>query len=198
MEGGGLLSNESTSELAEVPVEDLYDSENPLVPGRACGSCMLCCKVMQVPELNKPQGTMCSHAVVGKGCTIREHRPRSCRHFFCGWRINPSIDAMWKPEVCGFVITLSFHYVAMVLMVDPDRPVAWRVPPYHDRLRRWSAGAFKENKRVIAMVAGGESTIILPDRDIPLGVLALDDEVVISHGPAGYHAELRKRPRAPG
>jgi hypothetical protein len=193
---GDLLSYEPISDPPQVPVEDLYDSENPLVPGRACGSCMLCCKVMQVPELSKPQGAMCSHAVAGKGCTIREHRPRSCRHFFCGWRINPSIDAMWKPDVCGFVITLSFHYEAMVLMVDPERPFAWKMPPYHDRLRRWAAGAFKENKRVVAMMAGGESTIILPDRDIPLGVLAFDDEIVISYSDAGYNAEVRKRPAA--
>ena len=69
--------NDQRNEFAEIPIEDLYDSENPLVPGRICGSCMLCCKVMIVDELNKPSGTLCRHAVLGKGCFIREQRPRS-------------------------------------------------------------------------------------------------------------------------
>jgi hypothetical protein len=191
------LTNDPNRDLAEVPIEDLYDSENPLVPGRACGSCMLCCKVMLVPELNKPAGHLCSYAAAGKGCSIHEHRPRSCHQFFCGWRLDPNIDAMWKPEICGFVVTISLHYAAMVLMVDPDRPLAWKMPPYHGRLREWAARAFMEDKRIVAMVAGGESTIILPDRDVPLGVLAFDDEIAISRVGAAYHAERRKRSPAP-
>src|SRR4029077_13058191 len=97
--GNIALTDELKNDFAEIPIEDLYESENPLVPGRTCGSCMLCCTVMLVDELNKPAGTTCSYAVAGSGCTTREHRPRSCRRFFCGWRLDPNIDSLWKPSI---------------------------------------------------------------------------------------------------
>jgi hypothetical protein len=189
------LTDQQTNEFPEVPIEDLYDSENPLVPGRLCGSCMLCCKVMIVPELQKPSGTLCSHAVPGKGCSIREHRPRSCRTFFCGWRIDPNIDSMWKPEICGFVLTIQLRYQAMLVMVDPDRPLAWKAQPYYGRMKEWSARAFKENKRIVA-VCLNEATVLLPDRDVPIGALGLDDEIVLSHGAEGYNAVRRRKPHS--
>jgi hypothetical protein len=188
---------ELSNEFAEVDLQDLYDSEDPLVPGRTCGTCMLCCKVMGVDELHKPAGIMCSHAVAGKGCTIREHRPLTCRRFFCGWRLDPNIDALWKPEVCGFVLAISLHYGALMLNTDPERPRAWKIEPYYSRLREWARRAFVEDKRIVAMVAG-EATVLLPDRDVPLGKLAPEDEIVLSRQGGAYHAVRRKRRSADG
>lgn len=190
------MTDDLKNDFAEIPIEDLYESENPLVPGRTCGTCMLCCTVMIVDELNKPAGVTCSYAVAGSGCTIRDQRPRACRRFFCGWRLDPNIDSLWKPSICGFVLTISLRLSAMVLMVDPTRPLAWKMQPYHGRLREWAARAFREGKSIIAIVAGGEATVILPDRDVPLGVLGLDDEVVLSRQGVDYHAERRRK--APG
>jgi hypothetical protein len=177
---------------AGIPVEDLYDSESPLVPGRSCGSCMLCCKVMGIPELKKPMDVMCSYAVTGKGCTIHDNRPPSCRQYFCGWRLDPNVDALWKPEICGFVLAINLYYSALYLMVDPDRPLAWRMQPYHSRLREWSARAFEENKRIVALVSG-QATVVLPDRDVPLGRLGPGDEIALFREGTEYRAELRKR-----
>ena len=188
------MTDQQNNEFAEIPIDDLYDSENPLVPGRLCGSCMLCCKVMIVDELKKPSGVMCSHAVPGQGCAIREHRPRACRTFFCGWRLDPNIDSMWKPEICGFVLTISLRYGAMFVMVDPDRPLAWRMQPYYGRMKEWSGHAFREDKRIVA-VCLNEATVLLPDRDVPIGVLHLDDEIVLSRTPEGFNAVKRKRPQ---
>jgi hypothetical protein len=190
------LTNELKNELAEIPMEDLYDSENPLVPGRLCGSCMMCCTVMQVDELSKPSGVTCSHAVAGKGCAIHDQRPRSCRRFFCGWRLDPNIDSLWKPDISGFVLTISLRYGAMLVMVDPARPLAWKTQPYHGRMREWAERAFMEDKRIVAIVAGGEATVILPDRDVPIGVLRHDDEIVLSRVGIGYHAERRRKPQS--
>jgi hypothetical protein len=190
------LSNDLNNDFAEIPLEDLYESENPLVPGRICGSCTLCCTVMQVEELNKPAGVTCSYLAAGSGCTIRDQRPRACRRFFCGWRLDPNIDSLWKPSICGFVLTISLRYGSMLLMVDPARPLAWRMQPYLGRLKEWSARAFKEDKRIVAIVAGGEATVILPDREVAIGVLGPDDEIVLSQVGVGYHAERRRRPQS--
>jgi hypothetical protein len=193
--GDIILTNDLKNDFAEIPLEDLYESENPLVPGRTCGTCMLCCTVMQVEELNKPSGITCSYAVAGSGCTIRDQRPHSCRRFFCGWRLDPNIDSLWKPSICGFVLTISLRYQAMLAMVDPARPLAWRVQPYLGRMKEWSARAFMEDKRIVAIVAGGEATVVLPDREVPIGVLGPDDEIVLSRIGAAYHAQRRRRPQ---
>jgi hypothetical protein len=187
------MTDELKNDFAEIPLEDLYESENPLVPGRLCGSCTLCCTVVGVEELRKPPGVTCSHLALGKGCTIRDERPQSCRRFFCGWRLDPNIDSLWKPEIAGFVLTISMHHGSLMAMVDPARPNAWKMQPYHGRMREWSARAFKEDKRIVAVVAGGEATVILPDHDVPIGVLAVDEEIVLSRIGAAYHAEKRKR-----
>ena len=191
------MTNDLNNDFAEIPLEDLYESENPLVPGRLCGSCTLCCTVMEVSELHKRSGVTCSHLAQGRGCTIRDTRPQACRRFFCGWRLDPNIDSLWKPEICGFVLTIDLHYAAMLAMVDPARPNAWRMQPYHGRMREWSARAFKEDKRIVAVVAGGEATVILPDHDVPIGVLGADEEIVLSRPGGAYHAEKRKRRAAP-
>src|ERR1700686_1606134 len=117
------MTNDPGSDSAE----DQQVSQSPPVPGRSCGTCMLCCKVMSIIALKKPSDVMCSHAVPGKGCTIREQRPLCCRQFFCGWRLDPNIDALWKPDISGFVLTISLRYGAMLVMVDPTRPLAWKV-----------------------------------------------------------------------
>jgi hypothetical protein len=186
------LTNELGSDFTGISAEDLYDSESPLVPGRSCGSCTLCCKLMFVPELNKPADVMCSYAAAGKGCTIHERRPGFCHQYFCGWRLDPNIDALWKPEISGFLLSINLYYGALMVMVDPERPLAWKMQPYHGRLREWSARAFKENKRIVAMVAG-EATVVLPDRDVPIGRLGQGDEIALSTDGSGYHAELRKK-----
>src|ERR1700730_953620 len=51
-------------------------SESPeLAPGKACGTCMMCCKLPLIEELNKPIDRWCRHAVPGKGCGIYTDRP---------------------------------------------------------------------------------------------------------------------------
>lgn len=187
------MADDLRNDFAEIPIEDLYESENPLVPGRTCGSCMLCCMVMQVEELNKPSGVPCGYAVAGSGCTIREHRPRSCRRFFCGWRLDPNIDSQWKPSISGFLLTISLRYASMLVMVDPATPFAWKVQPYYGRFKEWSARAFNQDKRIVAIVAGGEATVILPDRDVPIGVLGPEDEILLSRSGLAYNAERRLR-----
>jgi hypothetical protein len=191
------VADDLSSDFDGISVQDMYDSEAPLVPGRSCGSCTLCCVVLPVPELRKPPGIACTHAVAGKGCAIHANRPSSCRQFFCGWRLDPNVDALWKPDICGFVLTVNLYYSALMLLVDPGRPLAWRMQPYYGRLKEWSGRAFPENKRIVALV-NGEMTVLLPDRDVPLGSLGADDEIVLSRDAGGYHAERRSRRPAAG
>lgn len=56
-------------------------------PGRACGSCSVCCIELGIAELNKPAWVKCDHCKLksGKPCQIYNVRPQECRDFVCGW-----------------------------------------------------------------------------------------------------------------
>ena len=75
-----------------------------VVPGRACGSCMLCCKVPYIEEFEKPPGVWCRHAAAGKGCTIYGSHPPACRAFYCHWMLDASFGPQWKPDRAKFVV----------------------------------------------------------------------------------------------
>ena len=49
----------------------------------------MCCRLPDIPELNKPIDTWCRHADrdgSGTGCKIYDYRPDVCRSFDCAWR----------------------------------------------------------------------------------------------------------------
>src|SRR6266567_61929 len=172
---------------------DLQDSGPGLVPGRSCGTCSLCCKLYPVRELSKPAGQWCIHAVPGSGCNDHQNRPHACRQFFCAWRLDPNLGPEWKPEVSRFVLSADPAYQALTVMVDPGMPLAWRREPYYSRLKQFSEAAFRQNKKVLANLRG-HITVILPDRDVPIGVIAPEEEIVIWREGSTYGAMSRRGP----
>ncbi len=95
------------------------------VPGRECGTCMLCCKVMAIDTLGKPPGVWCSNIKRGLGCAIYETRPAECRVFYCHWMLEKQLPDEWKPERAKFalVVNAGGHITAFT---DPGSPGAWR------------------------------------------------------------------------
>jgi hypothetical protein len=80
--------------------------ESGLVPGRACGTCTVCCYALPIDtaELQKMPGAVCANCT-GRGCRIHETRPMTCRGFFCGWWLLPQLDDDWRPDRSGVLIT---------------------------------------------------------------------------------------------
>jgi hypothetical protein len=74
--------------------------------GRECGGCTACCTVMAVTELSKGMYRTCA-AVGGRGCSIYQERPRSCRSWSCQWRLG-EIDGE-RPDQSGVVVNLGFR-----------------------------------------------------------------------------------------
>jgi hypothetical protein len=79
-----------------------------LVPGRECGDCVECCRILKidVPGLKKPPGVLCPHST-GKGCGIYETRPSQCRTWFCLWRRIGALPDELRPDRCGVVFSLA-------------------------------------------------------------------------------------------
>jgi len=82
--------------------------ENP-VPGRDCGDCTICCEYLKVdiPELQKPAGTMCPNCIINKGCAIYETRPQLCRDWLCGWRETRVMGDEWRPDRSGILVMFA-------------------------------------------------------------------------------------------
>lgn len=159
------------------------DSQAPaIVPGRACGSCSLCCKVMVIAELAKPAGTWCPNCKVGTGCVIYDERPPSCRGFLCGWLIKAELPDLWRPTKAKMV--LSFNDRNLTVYVDQGSPTVWRNEPYYSDLKRWSR-ELVAMRGSVQVAIGRRVIVVLPQGgETDLGILADDERILYREVPA--------------
>jgi hypothetical protein len=158
---------------------------------KQCGECSLCCKLMAIPELAKPKDSWCPHVVKKRGCGIYETRPGSCRDFQCLWLLDPRLGPDWKPSKSKFVMVTG-RQKEIAIHVDAQSPGAWRAEPYFSGLNAMAqAGA--AHGGLVVIVERGESTVLLPGREVKLGVLADDDRLVSGWAatPSGPRLEVK-------
>lgn len=161
--------------------------ESRVVAGRECGACTLCCKVAAVEEVAKPNGVWCPHCVKGNRCMIYPSRPQSCRDFYCQWMIEKGLGPEWKPERAKFALVKTDGGRRLTALVDPGFPSAWRRSPYYENLKHWAADAVQKWPEVymVDVLIGARAIVILPDRDVDLGVLAADEMIELNHAMNG-------------
>ena len=164
--------------MSEHPTHQALQAEPGIVPGRSCGTCGLCCKVLRIDEVETPAGQWCKHCAPGKGCKIHPTRPATCRNFYCMWLSQAGLGPEWKPEKSKIVLCLELNGQRIAAHVDASVPGAWRRDPYFADLKRWSVAAVAEQRQVSVWI-GRHAIIILPDREIDLGVVE-EDELVVS------------------
>ena len=77
----------------------------PLVAGRSCGDCHVCCYALRIdePDMQKPAGAVCKF-LDDHGCTIYERRFPTCRSWLCGWWFQPELGDQWRPDLCGVLL----------------------------------------------------------------------------------------------
>ncbi len=135
---------------------------------RECGTCTLCCKVFDVPPVNKKQGVWCRHCTPGRGCGIHASRPDFCRDFHCLWINDVSFGPEWKPETAKFVMNLDEGGRRLAVIPDSGSPNAWKREPYGSRLRE-IAGQFLAQGRNVVVFDMVWKTLLLPDGETRLG-----------------------------
>jgi len=174
------------------PIGDAAIAGAKTVPGRECGSCMLCCKAVGVVEIAKPSGVWCQHCKGGKGCAIYEQRFASCRTFYCQWMLEKGLGPEWKPDRAKFVLVKAEGGRHLSACVDPGFPSAWRRSPYYENLKQWAAEGLRSSPhlRIVDAMIGNRCIVILPDRDVDIGVMAPDE--IIELAGAGTNIEVRK------
>jgi hypothetical protein len=102
-----------------------------------CGNCTMCCKLLGIPEIEKPPSKWCPHCKVGEGCAIYETRPTSCQEFLCLWRLSPmgSREDL-RPDKVKVVMTATNTGNSFYALVDPGTPDAWEKEPIYNLLCR--------------------------------------------------------------
>ncbi len=132
---------------------------------RACGNCSLCCKLLAIPELEKPHGSWCQHCKPGAGrCTIYEQRPERCSTFRCLWLQGRLPDAA-RPDRIKALFTVSEHEYVVLLHVDYGR--AWRGTEVDDIVNELLRKGIH-----VAVLPAGRPSMFLPaaGRSIPEAV----------------------------
>jgi hypothetical protein len=173
-------SRQQSSDISLIAIlrGEAVQDRHPKPSGRSCGTCTLCCKVMKISELNKPQGAWCPNCKAGNGCTVYAERPRECRDFNCGYLTNPELGEEWKPSHSKIVVVPVPGGKRIAVHVDPQRPDAWKQEPYYSTLKRWAAMAVANRGQVFVGI-GRRTYMIFPDRDVDLGIVA-EDEIIAS------------------
>jgi|tagenome__1003787_1003787.scaffolds.fasta_scaffold20872087_1 hypothetical protein len=174
-------------------LEQIARTESLIVPGRSCGTCSLCCKVPHIAEFDKPAGKWCVHCRPGNGCGIHPTRPVSCRGFYCEWMIAKGLGPEWKPERAKFLLSKT-NGRDLIAQVDPGFPHAWRASPYYENFKIWAAEAARQTPLQKVLVLVGERvTVVLPDRDVEVGVVSVDELVEMHRDRSGSISVTKAR-----
>ena len=163
--------------------------------GRSCGKCHLCCKILIIPELEKPENVWCAHCEIGKGCRIYPDRPAQCRDFNCRYIYDPSLGEEWNPIRSHMV--LRTEGTLLVVQVDHQRPDAWKREPYHAMLREFARRLYPRGNQIIVKI-GARAVVVLPDRDVDMGICAPGDgfNCTSEFTPSGVRWNAVRVPRA--
>lgn len=115
------------------------------IPGKSCGPCSFCCKVLAIAELDKTAGTWCEHCA-GGGCGIYPDRPGICRAYECLWKADRALTAPLRPDRIATLFMVDPETQQYRAVCDPTRPLAWRNPLVFKHL----VAMAKAGQRVVA------------------------------------------------
>ena len=123
-----------------------------------CGTCSLCCKILDIDELGKPAGTWCEHCA-RPGCSQYAERAEICRTFECLWLqsqtrsdFNPMPEAL-RPDRCHAILTVHPKLSALIAHVDPTYPGA------HNQ---GALGRFLDGVRLPLFITTGDKRAMRP------------------------------------
>lgn len=145
-------------------------------PGKSCGECGMCCKLLGIAEIDKPAGSWCGHFKRGCGCGIYERRPAACAGFECLWLDSEKLDDAWRPDRAKFVLYTEQDGRRLNVVVDPASPMAWRREPYYRRLKAMSQRALDGFELLVCI--GDRRIVVFPHEDVDLGLVDPEHKII--------------------
>ncbi len=99
------------------------------IPGKECGPCTMCCKILVIEELKKDAGPLCENCIIGKGCQIYTKRPETCRDYECEWMQDRTLSPQLRPDKTGTILQTDPDTDEFQAVCDPATPMQWRKNP---------------------------------------------------------------------
>jgi len=124
------------------------------IPGKACGECSFCCKVLEITELTKSAGKLCEHCLnLGSGgCGIYASRPQVCHDYECLWKGDRHMSPRLRPDRTGTILMEDPDSDEYRAVCDPEKPFAWLTPIVFKHLV-----AMAKSGRIVVAKAGLKS-----------------------------------------
>lgn len=144
-----------------------------MVDKRACDGCTMCCKMLAIPELQKPMGVWCPHVVKGRGCSIYDDRPHPCRAFECLW-LTTDMPDYWKPDRSKMVVAGDETGTLVSVIVDPGYPDVWKKQPYYSDIKAWARKMLWR----VQILTPRQGWVIFPEEDLLIADRRADDLIV--------------------
>ena len=135
-----------------------------MITPQLCDGCTFCCKVMGVPELDKPPNMWCASCEIGVGCRNYETRPKGCVDFECAYAQGLiGADPDVRPDRAKVVFSFTTDGKYPVAYVDPQRPNAWREGPaglwFKKLVTSLGRGFVVVGSRQLVVVADGQDPV---------------------------------------
>jgi len=160
-----------------------------IVEGRSCAGCTLCCKLLEIEELEKPEGKWCPDCAPKSGCRIYDRRPPVCKNFYCLYLISPRLGDHWKPSKSKMIVGTT-RLKVMNIYVDDSNHSRWRQRRYFEDIKIWAVDMLNLGGHLM-IVEGGDHTLILPNKEINFGPLDAPYEIKLYKSPDGtFDAKL--------
>ncbi len=87
-----------------------------------CGGCTLCCKLLEIKEINKPANQLCTDCILNKGCGIYKDKPQSCTDFQCAYYQMDRVSKDLRPDNCKVIFEKVSGHIFFGTQ-DPDFPM---------------------------------------------------------------------------
>ena len=141
-----------------------------LVPGRTCGSCTACCRILEIEALDKPAGILCRHNT-GQACGIYLERPEACAQWHCLWRRIGALPDALRPDRSGVVFGLERRPPGAGTS-EEGACIVGRALDSEDAFDRWEAvEAFamfvREGSLPVWKAQNGHAILMNPGPEIP-------------------------------
>jgi len=120
---------------------------------------------------------------------------------------QPELGDEWFPRRCKMVLrqvplTADELQTRIQVYVDPSSPSAWRREPYYSQLKKWARDGMKgilingvNHKRQVVIHIGDRGVVLLPDKEVDLGVVTrYNIFVTVRHTASGLDYDAYKEP----
>ena len=90
-----------------------------------CGSCTLCCELLDIPWMESPPNHTCVECVVGKGCRIFKTAPKKCLEYDCLYSESDIMQLSLRPDNIHVIFEKITDEIYLGL-VSSKYPDAWK------------------------------------------------------------------------